>query len=168
MIFRHYLISLSKDVYFLKEKTQSLAFLSLPHSSHSFGGGSQHGSSIQSLSSVSKIVSCITVKNSCTEFSFTDTDWIITWIYSTLLQSSVIRNIFDAASCCPTIFRKSHYKTLRRWCDKSIICHRAGSYNKMWILSSLLPCLAQSCYLPALSFCLFWGLLRLSVKVKEK
>lgn len=153
---------------FPKRKTHSLPFFwSLTHSSHGFGGGSQYGPSIQGLSSVSKIVSWITVWNSCTDFCFTDPDWIITWIYSILLQSSVTRNIFDAASCCPTIFRKSHYKTLRGWCVKSIICHRVGSY-KMWILSSLLPCLAQSCYLRALSSCLFWGLLRLSVKVKEK
>lgn len=170
VVLRHHFISPSKGVNFLKAKPTCLLFLSLPRSSHGFGGGSQHGPSIQSLPSVSKIVSWITVRNSCPDFSFTNTDWIITWIYSILLELSLrrARNIFDAASCCPPVFRKSHYQTLRVWYVKSIICHRVGSYDKMWVLASLIPCPAQSCYLPALSFCLSLGLLRLSFKVKEK
>lgn len=75
VVLRHYFISMSKDVNFLKEKpTHFLFFLSLSHSSHGFAGGSQHGTSIQALSSVSKIVSWIAVRNSCTDFSCTDTD----------------------------------------------------------------------------------------------
>lgn len=70
---RHYFISLSKGVDFLEAKPFA-SFLSLPHSCHVFGGNTQHGPSIHGLSSVSGSVTWITIGNSCTDFSFTDTE----------------------------------------------------------------------------------------------
>lgn len=64
VVLRHYFISMSNDVNFLNEKPTHFLFFSLSHSSHGFAGGSQHGTSIQALSSVSKIVSKISVRNS--------------------------------------------------------------------------------------------------------
>lgn len=52
-----------------------------------------------------KVLLWITTRRSCTALSLL-TQWVLTWIYSVLLQSSVTRtrNIFDATSCCPAVF----------------------------------------------------------------